>query len=189
MVWQDGRPARQAVFEDPTRRTVSAVVSGRRMDGAPVLRLDRPAAGSALPNARELERLWSRFLALQQLRDSARAGADSVHLGTVRWHAGPAGLAAWQPVIAVPSGGGANVLWFGTALGGAVGGGRTPFDAWIAVLPTLEGRPGAGEASSAALDAARRLMQRADSALARRDLVEFGRALDALRNALANPRR
>lgn len=187
VVWDRSGPSRQAVFEDPARRTVSAIVDGQRVGGMPRLRLIRPGPQPVPPNSRELERMWSRFLPLQQLRDSARAAGDTVYAGIVRWHAGPAGLVAWQPIVAVPANGERALLWISTALGTQVSGGRTADEAWIGLLARPH-QAGPGGADGAALDAARRWMNRADSALARRDLTGFGRALDALREALANPR-
>ncbi len=187
VVWDGFRPTRQAVFEDPARRTVSAIVDAQRVGGMPRLHLIRPGPQAAPPNSRELERIWSRFIPAQQLRDSARAAGDTVYAGTVRWHAGPVGLAAWQPIVAVPSDGARSLLWIGTALRTQVAGGRTPDDAWITLLSRPNQR-GDGTAEGATLDAARRWMDRADSALARRDLVGFGRALDALREALGDSR-
>ncbi len=187
VVWDGSRPTRQAVFEDPARRTISAIVDAQRVGGMPRLRLTRPGPQAAPPNSRELERIWSRFIPVQQLRDSTRAVGDTVHAGAVRWHAGPAGFVAWQPVVAVPADGDPGLLWIGTALGTQFGGGRSTDEAWITVL-TGPGRRGDNPADAVSLDAARRWMHRADSALARRDLVGFGRALDALRDALGDPR-
>ncbi len=187
VVWDGSRPTRQAVFEDPARRTVSAIVDAQRVGGMPRLRLIRPGPHAAPPNSRELERIWSRFAPVQQLRDSARAAGDTVYAGTVRWHAGPAGLAAWQPVVTVPADGPRGLLWIGTALGTQFAGGRSRDEAWITLL-TRPNQGASGTADGAALDAARRWMDRADSALARRDLIGFGQALDALRDALVAPR-
>jgi hypothetical protein len=86
--------------------------------------------------------------------------------------------------MALPMRGRPTPLWVATALGPQLGGGRTAADAWTAALPRGGPTVPVRASDAAVLEAARRMMLRADSALSRGDMVEFGRAFESLRNAL-----
>ncbi len=186
-VWASGRPARQAVYEDPARRALSSIVTATRANGVPQVRIDR-ADDRTVTNSRELERLWIRFLPLQHLRDSARAAGDTVYIGAVRWHRGAAGFAAWQPVVALAQRPNPSVMWIATSLDARVGGGRSAADAWATVAPKALTAVPTPISDTGQVGLARAWMARADSALARGDLSAFARALDELRAALRLPR-
>jgi len=186
-IWQDGIPAWQVALEDPERGTLSALVIAQRRDGVPRLNV-RQVAASSLPPTQELVRVWARFLPLGQLRDSATAIGDSVHVGGLRWHDGAGGLSAWRPTVALSGRGVPSLLWIATAQGDRIGGERVASLAWASVEApqTAAASPGS---TSAGLELARLWMARADSALARGDFARFGDALTALRSALGMPRR
>lgn len=188
VVWAGGRPARQAVFEDPARRAISSIVTANRASGMPSLRIDR-ADDRTVINGRELERLWNRFLPLQHVRDSARAAGDTVVAGAVRWYRGPAGIAAWQPIVTLTRRPDPLTMWFAMALDSRLGGGRSAQEGWASVAPTGVPAPAVPVAGARELSDARVWMARADSALARGDLAEFARAINEVRNALGMPRR
>jgi hypothetical protein len=189
-IWsrRDG-PGWQSVLEDPTRLTVSAILTATRRDGRLRLEVSRHDGQGGPENGRELERRWNRLPGLIRLRDSARAAQDSVIAGTVRWHVGPAGMVAWQPIIASGRFGRVTALGVAVSAGEKVAMAREPAAAWAALF--ADGR----EVVPAATPGeeverwrkAREWMARADSALARGDLTAFGRAFEALRGLLQEP--
>ncbi|HEX3926891.1 MAG TPA: UPF0182 family protein [Gemmatimonadales bacterium] len=190
VVWTSvAQAGREAVFEDPDRRAVSALITAERDNGHPQVWLDRyEPSDSHAENGAELTRIWTRSTTALHLRDSTRAAGDSVEVGPVRWFLGSGPIAAWQSVVAVPAHGPPVLLWLGTALGDRTGGGRTPVDAWASVSATpAAAHTAGGPADSAVLLQARHWMRVADSALARGDLTAFGRAIEALRSALQSP--
>lgn len=176
------------MYEDPSRRMPSALVTARRRAGQPEL-VVRRYEGSAAENARELERRWSRGVVLSHLRDSVRAAGDSLLAGPVRWHLGPMGPLAWSAwVTEGRRGDRPQVVWIATARGGRLGGARTLTEAWAAL--GSEAAPGAPSGAGDRADATARLtsirgwLARGDSALARGDLIAFGRAWEAIRGLL-----
>ncbi len=187
--WQSPREAsRVAVFEDPARRVVSAIVSAARTNGVPRLRVER-IDRSAIPNGRELERDWDRDPQLAHLRDSVHAAGDTLHVPAVRWRTGAGDLVAWQPVFAEPAKGRPALLGVGGAVGERVASARTPSDLWTALLLRPGSDSSAGSQDAGRLDAALEWLHRADSALARHDLTAFGRAYEELRKVLERPPR
>lgn len=185
-VWTNSDdPGWQSVLEDPARLTVSTLLTASRRSGIPRVEVLRHG-GVGLGNGRELERRWNQLAALTRLRDSARAAGDSVHVGSVRWHLGAAGLIAWQPTVAFNRFGRVTALAVATSASDQYSAGRAPALAWTEVL----GAPGAsatGALPGLAVEdwrQAREWMARADSALSRGDLVAFGRAFEALRRLL-----
>ncbi|MEP6589685.1 MAG: UPF0182 family protein [Gemmatimonadota bacterium] len=189
VVWESPqRPGRVAVFEDPARRVVSAVVVASRVDGVPVLqitRLDR----SPIANARELERDWDRDPTLAHLRDSAHAAGDTVHIPAVRWRIGAGEPLAWQPLFTVPAKGHPALLGVGGAVGDRLAAGRTPAEVWGKLLQGASGAMATGPSEASRLALAQEWLRRADSALARHDLTAFGRAFEELRKVLEGPPR
>ncbi len=178
----------QSVFEDPERRVMTGILTATRRDGLPRITVVRHG-GTGPENGREAERSWNRLPALNRLRDSARAARDSVVAGTVRWHLGPAGLLAWQPLVALNRFGRVTAIVVGTAGRGRVAADRDPVAAWQGVLgeadsPTL---PPEAQINAELVRKAREWLVRADSAMARGDLTAFGRAFEALRTLLREP--
>ncbi len=185
--WDAGGVVHAALFEDPSRRLPSALVTARRRAGRPVLTVVR-SEGSAVENARELERRWARGVVLSHLRDSVRAAGDSLLAGPVRWHLGPTGPVAWSTYVTEGRRGEhPQALWIATARDARLGGARGVTDAWQSLNL---GEPGAVSVGTGSGDVAARLaairgwMVRGDSALARGDLIAFGRAWEALRGLL-----
>lgn len=185
---QDGAITSVAVFEDPARRVLSALVSAGREGGVPQLRIDRLERPS-IANGRELERDWARDLTLSHLHDSALAAGDSFLRPPVRWRMVRGQLAAWQPLFAVPGRGRPALLGIGGAVGERALGARSPVEIWAALLGS--GRPSGplGPTDATRLAAAQNWLRQADSALARHDLTAFGRAFEELRKVLQPPPR
>lgn len=185
--WDRSGVHRQAIYEDPTRRAVSAIVTSRRRMGKVNLAVAR-FEGSDLDNPRELERRWARGVTLTHLRDSVRAAGDSLLAGPVRWHMAPDGLVAWTSYATEGRRDRSMALWVATARGPLLGGGRDVVSAWQSLtLPAGEqARSAAVPAAAERLGALQDWIRRADSALARGDMTAFGRAWEALRG-LARP--
>lgn len=177
---------RVAVFEDPTRQVISAVVTASRINGVAHLAIDR-LEHVAIANGRELEREWSQDLTLSHLRDSAHAASDTFLVPPVRWRASALGLTAWQPLFTVPVKGAPSLLGLGGAVGERVVAMRFPSE----LTARLQGDGGAagplGPSDNQRLTSAQAWLRQADSALARHDLTAFGRAFEELRKALQRP--
>jgi hypothetical protein len=184
VTWRSpGEVSRIAVFEDPARRVLSAVVTASRVNGVPQLEIERLGRATIL-NGRELAREWALDPGLARLRDSAAAAGDSVVITQVRWLVGGAGLMAWEPIFAIPAGGRPRLLGMGGVLGDRTGTADRPDGLW----KRLQGRDDSAGVpqppASRQLVAARDWLRQADSALARRDLTAFGRAIEELRKVL-----
>ena len=187
VAWRSpGGVSRVAVFEDPGRRVLSAVVTASRIDGVPQLEIVR-LGRTAILNGRELTREWALNPILARLRDSAAASGDSVVSAPIRWHVGAAGLVAWQPVFAFSASGRPALLGLGGAMGGAIGVAALPEDLWGRLQGKGEVSGGSPGSEAGRLSAARGWLRQADSALARHDLTAFGRAFEELRKVLAPP--
>lgn len=185
-VWLDPvRVGRQGALEDPARRVVSAIVTGTRLGGWPVLQIDRTEVGAA--NIADLERLWQREPVLVHARDSARAAGDTFQTGGVRWRAAVEGTVSWQPLYAVSGASRPRLLGLATTFDDRAAGGRAPTDAWRALVGGIRAAEAAGPSEAAVIRTAREWLLRADSALARRDMTAFGRAFEGLRSALTKP--
>ena len=134
---------------------------------------------------RDLQQRWDRFPFFQQLRDSVRAAGAEYLAGPIRYSAVGDTLAAYQPNYALGMAGQGALVLINVALGDRLGAGRTYEEAW----QNLRGAaaPAAvGSASGPRLEQAREWLDRADAALKRGDLQEFGRAFGYLR-ALLQP--
>ena len=179
---------RIAVYEDPARRVVSAIVTAGRINGVPTLHVER-ITGTAVFNGRELERDWSRIPTLAHLRDSVLAADDTFLVSSPRWRSSGGELVAWQPMFAVPSRSHPSLLGIGGAVGDRVAGARVPTELWgqLLGLPGSTGGTSAGPTDARRLAAAQGWLRLADSALARRDLTAFGRAFEELRKLLDRP--
>jgi hypothetical protein len=131
----------------------------------------------------ELQQKWDRFPFFQQLRDSIRAAGSDYDQGLVRfWMRGDTVL-AYQPGYALGPGGRTALVLVNVALGRRLGAGRTWEEAWSNLRGEVAPVPVGAEIASR-LDEARRWMERADAALRRGDLQEFGRAFGFLRELL-----
>jgi hypothetical protein len=177
-------PGREVELEESGRGGISTIAYAYRADGFPQLRLEHhDPDGTAAGNRVELRQLWSHSPMLSHLRDSVLAAGDSATPRNVRWTTGPAGLAAWQPLFAVPRSGPPTLLWIATAVADHLGGGKAAAEAWLAALDWREAEVH-GLDSGAQLEQAREWLQRADSAFRRGDMTAFGRAYEELRRVL-----
>lgn len=181
-------PARVAAFVRGTPGELSALVLGAARDGLPQLVIRRADSLAVLPAPGALERLWLRFASFTLLADSLREAGVTLEPGRPQlWLAGDR-LGAYQvwyraqePMRDV------SVAWVAAAVPGHLGAGRTPAEAWSNLRGV--GSPlDAPDRSAPLLAEARRLVERADSALRAGDLAAFGRAFEALRLLLGTGR-
>lgn len=185
--WNGNGLYRQAIFEDPARRSLSAIITASRHEGQLRLGVVR-YEGSDLDNTRELDRRWNRGVTLTHLRDSVRAAGDSLLAGPVHWHLESDGLVAWTSYTTEGRRDPLAALWLATARGSTLGGGRDAASAWQSLTQTTSAPTPQASMPDASerLDALRSWIGRADSALVRGDMTAFGRAWEALRG-LARP--
>ena len=120
-----------------------------------------------------------------QLAESVSAVKGQVVEGPIRLALGGPWVTAYQPVYGLDADGRPSLLAVNIASGSRVGAGRDVADAWQNLrglrAPTPPGRRAADP-----LAEARRLMLEADSAMRAGDWARFGRAFEALRDALAD---
>jgi uncharacterized membrane protein (UPF0182 family) len=187
LVWREGGAslAELVLYERADAHELSAMLEGRIVDGHPALTLWRIARAATLPSPSVLESRWARFVSFAQLRDSVKATQGSFEGGPVRFSLVDGQLVAIRSWIAAATGRPASVTWIAVATGEHLGAGRTLAEAWENLHGTLSPVPVGANAS--ALVEARRWVRLADSALARGDFAAFGRAFDALRQALDAP--
>ena len=134
---------------------------------------------------RELQQRWDRFPFFQQLRDSIRAGGAEYLAGAIRFSVLSDTLVAYQPNYSLGLGGQGALVLVNVAVGNRLGAGRTYQEAWQN-LRGVAAPAAVGSASGPRLEQAREWLDRADAALKRGDLQEFGRAFGYLR-ALLRP--
>jgi hypothetical protein len=132
---------------------------------------------------RDLEQKWGLFDFYQKLRDSVRAAGSDLTHGLVRYELRGDTVAAYQPSYAIGPSGRITVALVTVALGPRLGAGRTHAEAWRNLRGEVAPAPVGREVASRLADA-RRWLERADSALKRGDLLEFGRAFAYLRELL-----
>ena len=144
-----------------------------------------PDSTTSLPTPRDLQQRWDRFPFFQQLRDSIRAAGAEYLPGAIRFSAIGDTLLASQPNFALGLPGQGALVLVNMALGGRLGAGRTYQEAWQN-LRGVAAPAAVGSASGPRLEQAREWLDRADAALKRGDLQEFGRAFGYLR-ALLRP--
>jgi len=137
----------------------------------------------AIPGSRELQQRWDRFPFYQQLRDSIRAAGSDFQHGLVRFGLRGDTLLAYQPSYALGPRGRTTLALVNVALGGRLGAGRTYDEAWLNLRGETAPTP-VGTEVGARLRQAREWLERADDALRRGDLEEFGRAFGFLRELL-----
>lgn len=178
----DGRGVALLAAFDHGARRVSAVLQGTVERGRDRLELVRLDSAVSIPTPAILAARWGRFPTYDQLHDSVAAAGSRLEARPVSLWLGADGLGATQSHIAVRTGARPVVAWEAIAAGDRLGAGRSLTAAW----DNLRGAsgplpPGAGVGT---LSEARRWVRLADSALRRGEWAAFGRAFDALRQAL-----
>ncbi|MEZ4588549.1 MAG: UPF0182 family protein [Gemmatimonadales bacterium] len=174
-------------FLDQTGTDVAGLVIGPATLGA--YRTTVALADSALEVSapRELQQRWDRFPFFQQLRDSVRAAGSEYHAGIIRFAMRADTLVAYQPTFALGGAGQTTVVLVNVAMGPRLGAGgptRTPGATSGEIGPTPVGTD-----LQSRLDQAKLWLERADDALRRGDLEEFGRAFGFLRELLRSATR
>ena len=182
--WGGGRgpSSRRAVVLDHSVDRVMRVLEGQRNSTGNRVTAFHPDSVGLEPPSVLLGR-WQRLPEVQALRDSVNATGGTNVPGVVRYAGWNGGLIAYQPFLAKTLTGEPRLVGIGIAWRNRLAVGRTLVEAWRRVSADgLEVRPGAGESDE--WFQARRWLRVADSALARGDLVTFGRAFAALRQVL-----
>jgi hypothetical protein len=159
---------------------------GSHEEGSDALRLFRLDSATALPSRSALESRWARFPSYNALSDSIREEGGRLEHGPVRFDLAPEGLVAYQSHFAGLAGRRLSLVWITVAAGERQGAGHNLQEAWNNLLGTSVPAI-AGQAQASRLEDARRLLQRADSALRSSDWEAFGRAWSGLRRALGVP--
>jgi hypothetical protein len=154
--------------------------AGTIQDGSLLIQADSAEAVSA---PRDLQQRWDRFPFFQQLRDSVRAAGADFEGGRIRYALRGDTLEAYQPSYAVAPKGRTSLVLVNVAHGGRLGAGRTYDEAWRNLRGEVAPTPIGTEITSR-LEQARDWLERADEALKRGDLQEFGRAFNFLRELL-----
>jgi hypothetical protein len=179
-------PVLTVAFERAGERRVNALLVGSHEEGSDALRLFRLDSATVLPSRSALESRWARFPSYDALSDSIREEGGRLERGPVRFDLAPQGLVAYQSHFAGLPGGQPSLVWVTVAAGERQGAGHSLREAWSNLLgasvPAI-----AGQGQSSRLEEARRLLQRADSALRASDWDAFGRAWTDLRRTLGLP--
>jgi uncharacterized membrane protein (UPF0182 family) len=176
--------ALQAAFVRDATGDLSAVLVGTMRGGREAPRLELVDSIATMPTPSGLDDTWRRFPLSMQLAESVSAVKGQVVEGPIRLALGGPWVTAYQPVYGIDGDGRPALLAVNIASGSRVGAGRDVADAWQNLrglrAPTPPGRRAADP-----LTEARRLMLEADSAMRAGDWARFGRAFEALRDALA----
>jgi hypothetical protein len=181
-------PVRMAIYERASERRVAAVLTGTGENGLDALRLVRFDSAGALESRSVLENKWSHFATYDALGDSIAEDGGRLERGPVRLDVGPGGAVAYQSHFSRDPRGHVALSWVSVAAPGdrLIGAGRSLREAWSnlqgATVPSV-----AGSAQATRLEAARRWLHRADSALRTGDWGGFGEAWGGLRDALGLP--
>jgi hypothetical protein len=181
-------PLRMVIFERPSERRVSALLTARAAAGGDRLRLVQFDSAGALESRSALESRWSHFATYDALSDSIVEDGGRLEAGPVRIDLGPGGPVAYQSHFSRDQRGAIALSWVSVAASGdrLIGAGRSLREAWSnllgATVPTV-----AGSAQTTRLEEARRWLERADSALRTGDWSGFGQAWRGLRDALGLP--
>ncbi len=179
-------PGRVAVFERAGERRVGAMLTGFGV--APgQLRLVRVDSAASLQSRTALESRWSHFASYDALGDSIADDGGKLERGPIHVSAGSGWLVAYQSHFARDARGDVALSWISVAAtGDRVGAGRSFQEGWSnllgAAVPSI-----AGAAQATRLEEARRLLERADSALRAGDWTVFGQTWRSLRDALGLP--
>ena len=140
---------------------------------------------SSVPAPRELQQRWDRFPFFQQIRDSVRAAGADYLPGVIRFSTLGDTLVAYQPNYALGMPGQGALILVNLAVGNRLGAGRTYDEAWQN-LRGVAAPAAVGSAAGPRLERAREWLDRAEAALKRGDLQDFGLAFGYLR-ALLRP--
>jgi hypothetical protein len=132
---------------------------------------------------RELQQRWDRFPFFQQLRDSIKAAGSEYQPGLIRYALKGDTMVAYQPGFAIGPTGRTGLVLVNLALGPRQGSGRSYHDAWRNLRGEIAPKAVGGDLT-ARLEEARMWLDRADAALKRGDLAEFGKAFSYLRELL-----
>lgn len=178
----DGRGVALLAAFDHGARRIAAVLEGTVERGHDHLELVRVDSAASIPTAAILSARWSRFPTYDQLHDSVAAAGSRLEARPVSLWLSPEGIGATQSHVAVRAGVRPVIAWEAVAAGDRLGAGRSLPAAW----DNLRGASGPLPPGAAAgtLAEARRWVRLADSALRRGEWASFGRAFDALRQAL-----
>jgi hypothetical protein len=181
-------PVRMAIYERASERRVAAVLTGAGENGVDELRLVRFDSAGALESRSVLENKWSHFATYDALTDSIAEDGGRLERGPVRLDLAPGGPVAYQSHFSRDPRGNVALAWVSAAAPGdrLIGAARSMREAWSnlqgATVPSV-----AGSAQATRLEAARRWLHRADSALRTGDWSSFGEAWHGLRDALGLP--
>ena len=180
-------PVRMALYERAGDRRLGAALTGAGPGGIHRLRLIRFDSATALQSRTALESRWSHFASYDALSDSIGDDGGKLEPGPVRLDLSTTGPVAYQSHFARGPRGAVALSWVSLAAAGdRLGAGRSLREAWSNLLgasvPSI-----ASSAQATRLDDARRLLERADSALRRGDWAVFGQAWRGLRDALGLP--
>jgi uncharacterized protein len=179
----DGRGvALLAAFDRGSARRVSAVLEGTVVHGRQRLELVQLDSAATLPTPANLSVRWSRFPTYEQLRDSVTGAGSRLEAGPVRLWLASDGVGAMDTYVAVRQAARPVVAWIAVASADRAGAGRSLSGAW----DNLRGEAGPlpPGATGGTFTEAQRWLRVADAALRRGDWAAFGRAFDALRQAL-----
>ena len=164
--------------EDATRIAGLYIANGESVEAFGV---DNAAM---VPAPKELQQRWDRFPFFQQLRDSIKAAGAEFEPGLIRFGIIGDTVAAYQPSYAFGSTGRTTLVMVNVALGPLLGAGRTVAAAWTNLRGESAPAP-VGSDLTSRLEEARQWLERADAALKRGDLEDFGKAFRYLRALLA----
>jgi hypothetical protein len=179
----DRRDPHRIPFLDDAGKQVTGVLVAPE-GPAMASRLSIVDSNHAVLAPRELQQRWDRFPFFQQLRDSIKATGSEYQPGLIRYALRGDTVFAYQPGFAIGPAGRTGLVLVNVALGGRQGAGRSYDDAWRNLRGETSPRP-VGSDLTARLEEARMWLDRADAALKRGDLAEFGKAFSFLRELLA----
>jgi hypothetical protein len=162
---------------------VTGVLAGPSRPQSLATRLTTADSALAPPAPRELQQRWDRFPFFQQIRDSIRAAGSEHQAGLIRYGTRGDTILAYQPNYAVGPRGRSVLILVNVALGERLGAGRSYQEAWENLRGVTAPSPVAADLGGR-LEQAREWMERAQAALERGDLEEFGRAFNFLRDIL-----
>jgi uncharacterized membrane protein (UPF0182 family) len=173
-------------YEGLGQRQISAVVQARVVDGWEVIAILRIDSLLSLPSPSLLITRWTRFPTYQQLKDSVEKTGGRLEPGPVHYAPASEGLGAYQAWFVDREGAPPTLVWVSVAVTEKRGAGHDLEEAWQNLLGLSAPTISAAE-RGALLFEARRHMLAAEAALKRGDLEAFGRAWEALKQALRAP--
>lgn len=160
-----------------------SLLIGRHLAGADALVEIQPDSAERMEGRATLARRWQRMAVYQAVRDSVIASGGALVADSARYLIDRSGLLAYQPYWAVTEDGTPRLAMMAMAQGDRLSMGRSAQQALTALATGAMTRQRmAGDES--VLEAIRRLVGAADSALARGDVAEFGALFAQLRELL-----